>query len=113
MNDSYKDQPGYHGGDATDVDGDGDDSVDSRPAAPLDDSRPNDGSDTSTDDGGEVEPDEENQPNPVVGRRNDELSTESEGEVTEGGQMTHIENDGLVVGRRNEDLPTENLASDN
>lgn len=93
----------YDQNDSTsDVDGDGDDSVDSRPTAPVEDSRPNEGADTSTD--APAEGDEQ----PVPGRRNDDLPTEN-AEETEGGQLTHIETDGVVVGRRNQDLPVESL----
>lgn len=49
-----------------DLDGDGDPTVDSRPSAPLQDSRPNDGASASADDGSEN----------VEGRRNDDLPTE-------------------------------------
>lgn len=69
-----------------DLDGDGDPTVDSRPAAPVQDSRPNTGTDTAGD------PD-----------------TSDEG-VEEGGEMKQVDDSGEVVGRRNEDLPTENLS---
>ena len=48
-----------------DLDGDGDPTVDSRPSAPLQDSRPNDGASTAEGDADLVE-----------GRRNDDLPTE-------------------------------------
>ena len=72
-----------------DVDGDGDPTVDSRPAAPIEDSRPNDGQDTSSDE------------DPEAGTGSEEVGD---------GELRHDLTGGEVIGRRNEDLPTENLS---